>query len=105
MQDQQKTRYGHTAKDIAQDFAEHLKYSQDADMYHTTQEGRYTALALTVRDRIIHQWNLSRKTQRQQSAKRVYYLSLEFLMGRAMTNNIINLGIEGRVREALASLG
>ena len=105
MKDQQKTRYGHTAKDIAQDFAEHLKYSQDADMYHTTQEGRYTALALTVRDRIIHQWNLSRKTQRQQSAKRVYYLSLEFLMGRAMTNNIINLGIEGPVREALASLG
>ena len=85
MQDQQKTRYGHTAKDIAQDFAEHLKYSQDADIYHTTQEGRYTALALTVRDRIIHQWNLSRKMQRQQSAKRVYYLSLEFLMeiGRA----------------------
>jgi Glucan phosphorylase len=105
MQDQQKTRYGHTAKDIAQDFAEHLKYSQDADMYHTTQEGRYTALALTVRDRIIHQWNLSRKMQRQQSAKRVYYLSLEFLMGRAMTNNIINLGIEEPLREALASLG
>lgn len=105
MKDQIKTRYGHTAKDIAQDFAEHLKYSQDADMYHTTQEGRYTALALTVRDRIIHQWNLSRKTQRQQSAKRVYYLSLEFLMGRAMTNNVINLGLEGPVREALASLG
>lgn len=105
MKDQQKTRYGHTANDIAQDFAEHLKYSQDADMYHTTQEGRYTALALTVRDRIIHQWNQSRKTQRKKSAKRVYYLSLEFLMGRAMTNNIINLGIEEEVRKALSSLG
>ena len=105
MKDQQKTRYGHTALDIAQDFAEHLKYSQDADMYHTTQEGRYNALALTVRDRIIHQWNQSRKTQRSQSAKRVYYLSLEFLMGRAMTNNIINLGIEEEVRKALSSLG
>nr|WP_321296697.1 glycogen/starch/alpha-glucan phosphorylase [uncultured Sphaerochaeta sp.] len=105
MKDQQKTRYGHTAQDIAQDFAEHLKYSQDADMYHTTQEGRYNALALTVRDRIIHQWNQSRKTQRSQSAKRVYYLSLEFLMGRAMTNNIINLGIEEEVRKALSSLG
>ncbi|NBK23252.1 MAG: glycogen/starch/alpha-glucan phosphorylase [Spirochaetia bacterium] len=105
MKNQQKTRYGHTANDIAQDFAEHLKYSQDADMYHTTQEGRYTALALTVRDRIIHQWNQSRKTQRKKSAKRVYYLSLEFLMGRAMTNNIINLGIEEEVRKALSSLG
>src|SRR5690554_3655368 len=105
MQDQQKTKYGHRAKDIAQDFAEHLKYSQDADIYHTTKEGCYTALALTVRDRIIHQWNQSRKTQRKKSAKRVYYLSLEFLMGRAMTNNIINLGIEEEVRKALSSLG
>ena len=105
MNEQQKTRYGHTPQDIAQDFAEHLKYSQDAEVYHTTKEGRYTALALSVRDRIIHQWNLSRKTQRANSAKRVYYLSLEFLMGRAMTNNIINLGIEQQVREALDYLG
>ncbi len=105
MKNQQKTRYGHTPEDIAQDFAEHLKYSQDAEMYHTTKEGRYTALALSVRDRIIHQWNLSRKTQRKNCAKRVYYLSLEFLMGRAMTNNIINLQIEDQVTEALSSLG
>jgi starch phosphorylase len=105
MQDELRTRFGHTANSIAQDFAEHLKYSQDADMYHTTQEGRYTALALTIRDRIIHQWDKSRKTQRAKNAKRVYYLSLEFLMGRAMGNNIINLGIEKEVREALAGLG
>jgi starch phosphorylase len=105
MQDQQKTKYGHSAKDIAQDFAEHLKYSQDAGIYHTTKEGRYTALALSVRDRIIHQWNQSRKTQRANGTKRVYYLSLEFLMGRAMTNNIINIGIENEVMEALSSLG
>ncbi|NLK14084.1 MAG: glycogen/starch/alpha-glucan phosphorylase [Spirochaetales bacterium] len=105
MSNREKTRYGHTAKDIAQDFAEHLKYSQDADQVHTTDEGRYTALALTIRDRIVHRWNQSRKTQRQGDSKRVYYLSLEFLMGRAMSNNIINLGIEDEVRQALASLG
>jgi starch phosphorylase len=99
------TRYGHTATDIAQDFAEHLKFTEDADVYHTTPEGRYSALALTIRDRIIQQWDKSRKTQRATDAKRVYYLSLEFLMGRAMTNNIINLGLEKEVKEALASLG
>ncbi|AEC01474.1 glycogen/starch/alpha-glucan phosphorylase [Parasphaerochaeta coccoides] len=99
------TRYGHTEKDIAQDFAEHLKYSQDADLYHTTDQNRYTALALAIRDRIIHQWGKSRKTQRTQNARRVYYLSLEFLMGRAMTNNIINLGLEDETRQALSSLG
>ena len=99
------TRYGRSSKDIAQDFAEQLKYSLDSDIYHTTAEARYQALAYAIRDRIIHQWDLSRKTQRAKHSKRVYYLSLEFLMGRAMTNNIINLGLEKPVRDALSSLG
>ena len=99
------TRYGRETKDLAQDFAEQLKYSLDADVYHTTPEGRYQALAYAIRDRIIHQWDLSRKTQRAKQSKRIYYLSLEFLMGRAMTNNIINLGLEKNVRDALSSLG
>ncbi len=84
----ERTRYGESAKDIARDFAEQLKYNQDADVYHTTREGRYEAIAYAIRDRIIHQWE-----------------SLEFLMGRAMTNNIINLGIEKQVKDALYSLG
>ncbi len=105
MATENKTRYGNSPKEIARDFAEQLKYNQDADVYHTTAEGRYEAIAYAIRDRVIHQWDLSRKTQRKNHSKRVYYLSLEFLMGRAMTNNIINLGIEGPVKEALASLG
>ncbi len=105
MPKQDKTRYGNSPNEIARDFAEQLKYNQDADVYHTTAEGRYEAIAYAIRDRIIHQWDLSRKTQRKNHSKRVYYLSLEFLMGRAMTNNIINLGIEKEVKEALSSLG
>ncbi len=99
------TRFGSSSKAIAQDFAEHLKYSMDSDIYHVTPEGRYRALAYAIRDRIIHQWDLSRKTQRAKHSKRVYYLSLEFLMGRALTNNIINLKLEKNVKDALASLG
>ncbi|MCR4676961.1 MAG: glycogen/starch/alpha-glucan phosphorylase [Sphaerochaetaceae bacterium] len=98
-------RSARTSRAIAQDFAEHLKYDADADIFHTTQEGRYEALANTIRDRIVHQWNKSRKTQRDKNAKHVYYLSLEFLMGRAMTNNINNMGIMNQVTEALKSLG
>ena len=105
MKNELNIRFGHNPPEIAQDFAEHLKYSQDADIFHTSVEDKYTALALTVRDRILHQWNLSRKTQNNKKAKRVSYLSLEFLMGRAMTNNVINLGIEDELKEALASLG
>ena len=71
----ERTRYGESAKDIARDFAEQLKYNQDADVYHTTQEGRYEAIAYAIRDRIIHQWDLSRKTQRAKHSKCVFYFS------------------------------
>ncbi len=99
------TRFSPKKEAIATDFAEHLKYSLDADEFHNTEENRYTALAYTIRDRIIHQWHQSRDTQRKAGAKRVYYLSLEFLIGRAMTNNIINLQLEHEVKEAMSSLG
>lgn len=99
----ENTRISHSSSAIERDFAEHLKYTQDADVFHTTMEGRYEALALTIRDRIIHQWDISRKEQAK--AKRVYYLSLEFLMGRAMTNNITNMGLENEVTKALKDLG
>jgi starch phosphorylase len=102
---EEHTRFSPTAAAISLDFAEHLKYSLDADEHHNTDVNRYTALALAIRDRIIHQWHHSRATQRKEQSKRVYYLSLEFLMGRAMTNNCINLGLEQEVRNALEDLG
>lgn len=105
MQSKQKTRFGHCTNDIVEDYAEHLKYSLDADIYHNTSNGRYEALARTIMDRIVHQWHESRNTQRKKEAKRVYYLSLEFLMGRAMSNNIINLGIQDEVIEAMKEIG
>lgn len=97
------TRLSHTKEAIQRDFAEHLKYTIDADIYHTTPSNRFTALAYAIRDRIIHQWDISRKTQR--GSKRVYYLSLEFLMGRAMTNNLINMRLEDVAQKALMELG
>ena len=101
----ENTRISYTAAAIERDFAEHLKYTQDADVFHTSMQGRYDALAYSIRDRIIHQWDISRKTQRAAKAKRVYYLSLEFLMGRAMTNNITNMGLKDEVSKALKDLG
>lgn len=98
-------RFSKSSNAIAKDFAEHLKYDADADVFHTTQEGRYEALAQTIRDRIVHQWDISRKIQRKNKVKRVYYLSLEFLMGRAMTNNINNMGLMNEVTKALKDLG
>jgi starch phosphorylase len=61
-------------------------------------------LALAVRDRVIDQWIATQQTHHRKNVKRVYYLSLEFLMGRLLGNNVINLELEGAVREALAPL-
>ncbi|MCF0238563.1 MAG: glycogen/starch/alpha-glucan phosphorylase [Sphaerochaetaceae bacterium] len=102
---QENIRFSPTSEAMAKDFAEHLMYTQDANIFHTNNNSRYEALALTIRDRIIHQWDISRKTQRAKKAKRVYYLSLEFLMGRAMNNNITNMGIKNELTKALSSLG
>ena len=104
-ENKENTRISHSVQAIEKDFAEHLKYTQDADVFHTTMEGRFDALALTIKDRIIHQWDISRKVQQKEKAKRVYYLSLEFLMGRAMTNNINNMGLQNEVTKALKNLG
>ncbi|MCK5156052.1 MAG: glycogen/starch/alpha-glucan phosphorylase [Spirochaetales bacterium] len=98
-------RYGKDSESIKWDFAEHLKYTLGCDRYSASVYDKYYALALTVRDRLIHQWIRTQQSHYNNKVKRVYYLSLEFLMGRAMTNNIINLQLEQPFRDALNDLG
>jgi hypothetical protein len=59
-------RFAPNSEAISVDFAEHLKYSLDADEVHNTESSRYIALAYAIRDRIIHQWHKSRSVQRRQ---------------------------------------
>ncbi|MCF7943039.1 MAG: glycogen/starch/alpha-glucan phosphorylase [Spirochaetia bacterium] len=99
------SRYGHDRDSITWDFAEHLKYTLGCDRFSASDRDRYAALALTVRDRLIHQWIETQQSHHDNQVKRAYYLSLEFLMGRAMTNNIINMKLEAPFREALEGLG
>jgi starch phosphorylase len=63
------------------------------------------ALAYTVRDRLLHRWICSAETYRQRQSRTVCYLSAEYLLGPQLGNNLLNLGIEGAVREALVGLG
>ncbi|MGM0431445.1 MAG: glycogen/starch/alpha-glucan phosphorylase [Spirochaetota bacterium] len=103
--ERQSIRFGTDCESIKWDFAEHLTYSLGCDKYSTTKQDRFIALALAVRDRMIHQWTRTQQTHHDQKVKRIYYLSLEFLMGRAMSNNVINLKLEGEVKRALQELG
>ncbi|MDR3305358.1 MAG: glycogen/starch/alpha-glucan phosphorylase [Clostridiales Family XIII bacterium] len=70
-----------------------------------TKEDMYQAVGLSVRDIIMDKWADSLKEVHKQGAKRLYYLSAEFLMGRALVNNMINLDLYDAYRDALTDLG
>ncbi|RMJ26361.1 hypothetical protein PHISP_02741 [Aspergillus sp. HF37] len=65
----------------------------------------YSGTALAFRDRLIIDWNKTQQRQSFSDQKRVYYLSLEFLMGRALDNAILNIGMKDPARDGLADLG
>ena len=63
------------------------------------------AASLSVRDRLIESWNDTQQYFREQDPKRVYYLSMEFLMGRSLTNSLYNLELKSTFSEGLRQLG
>ncbi len=97
-------RRGLDKASIKKDFMDHLNFTLVKDEYSATSYNQYQALSNTIRDRLIERWIRTQRTQHIQKAKRVYYLSLEFLMGRVLGNNIMNLGIEEEVRSAMEDL-
>ncbi|NLN01685.1 MAG: glycogen/starch/alpha-glucan phosphorylase [Lentisphaerae bacterium] len=82
----------------------HLRYSLAKDRYTATDRDRYVALASTVRDYMVERWILTQQRHHRNDVKRVYYLSLEFLMGRLLANNVINMRMEQHCSEALSEL-
>lgn len=86
-------------------FARHMTYSVVRDEYTATQFDTYKALALAVRDQIIERWFSTQEHYYKTDAKRVYYLSLEFLLGRLLQNNIMNLRASDIYRQAIEDLG
>jgi len=96
---------GCTVEDIKRDFCSHLKYTLAKSELTATLHDKRVALALTVRDRLIERWMQTSKTYYDKNVKRVYYLSMEYLIGRALGNNVINLGLEDQVHAAMDQMG
>jgi glycogen phosphorylase len=90
---------------LKKSFEFHLKYSLADDHLSATKRDLYTSLALSVRDRLIKKWLLCQHSYYENDAKRVYYLSMEFLIGRLLNNSLINLGFHGEFCQALDELG
>lgn len=95
---------GMDARSLQFSFANHLQYSLSKDQYTATTHDLYQALALTARDRLIERWIQTQQCYHEKDVKRVYYLSAEYLMGRVLVNNLINLGIYDQARESMEGL-
>jgi len=90
---------------IADAFAHRMMYTVAKDQHTARDFDVYQALAYSVRDRLMERWFKTQSAYYVSDAKRVYYLSLEFLMGRALINNVINLGARDNYLHAMSQLG
>jgi glycogen phosphorylase len=86
-------------------FLNHLNYSLAKDEYSATPRDCYKSLALAVRDRLIEHWIATQQTYYKKDPKKIYYLSLEFLIGRTLGNSIMNLSLNGSIVRAMHELG
>lgn len=93
------------ADHLKESIRRHVRFTVGKSERYATPRDRYYSLCLSVRDMLVERWIRTQGDYYDQKVKRVYYLSLEFLMGRALRNAIINLGLLDDYRKAMADLG
>ncbi len=96
---------GMTKQGIKLSFQNNCEYTLAKDQYTATMRDSFVALALAIRDRIVERWIQTQQRYHKQNVRRVYYLSMEFLIGRLLGNNIYNFRIEKQVSQAMEELG
>ena len=92
-------------KELRAAFVHHLRRTLAKDRYTATTRDRYYAFALAVRDRLIERWIATQQMHHNKQVKRIYYLSLEFLIGRLFEHNVMNLRLEDACRQAIGDVG
>lgn len=90
---------------LQRDILYHVEYTVARSRFSFDDYEAYQALAHSVRDRLIERWHDTQQYFKKKDQKRVYFLSLEFLMGRSLTNSVINLGVRDQYADALKQLG
>ncbi|MDQ8203195.1 glycogen/starch/alpha-glucan phosphorylase [Pelagicoccus sp. SDUM812003] len=90
---------------MKQAILDHLKYTLAHNPKLATSRDWWTCVSLAVRDRIVDNMIATQKTHFEKNSRRIYYLSMEYLMGRMLVNNMYSAGIYDEVREAVEELG
>ncbi|KLO16468.1 glycosyltransferase family 35 protein [Schizopora paradoxa] len=90
---------------ITKSIVNHVQTSLARQAYNVDNVGAYQAVALSVRDDLIANWNETQLYTTNKTPKRAYYLSLEFLMGRTLDNALLNLGLKQKYNEGVEKLG
>ena len=96
---------GMDARQVAEDLNRHFSLTLGRDEVGESHRYLFNALALTIRDRLVERWCSTRDRYREEQPRRINYFSMEFLMGRALSNAVINLDLEEAVRQALHNYG
>src|SRR5690606_30530306 len=96
---------GMDARAVKHDLSRHYHLTLGRDESVCGERYLYQAAALTVRDRLVERWSDTRERYRSDKSQRVAYLSLEYLMGRMLSNAVLNLDLEHEFSAALRSFG
>ncbi len=90
---------------LQENIVNHLEFSQAKDKYSANKADLYKSLVYTIRDRLFERWIATQQAYFRADAKRVYYISMEYMMGRTLCNALLNLGISDEMYQALWELG
>uniref|UniRef100_A0A8C9P960 Alpha-1,4 glucan phosphorylase n=1 Tax=Spermophilus dauricus TaxID=99837 RepID=A0A8C9P960_SPEDA len=91
--------------EVRKSFNRHLHFTLVKDRNVATPRDYFFALAHTVRDHLVGRWIRTQQHYYERDPKRIYYLSLEFYMGRTLQNTMVNLGLQNACDEAIYQLG